>query len=365
MSTEKYKGMVLEIHRLQSFGVSCLNRDDFGTPKICIVGGTVRSRISSQCLKRAVRMKMHENGVETAVRTRRLAELVEAACKAPVDEAKREYIARLVAGLTANEAKSDGKDKKAALVFLVPAEVEALASHVDSLDDVLPEAVGKKAEVILKELRNTSHISDVSGLDLALFGRMMANSPDLGVQASVHTAHAYTTHETVVQDDYFSAVDDFESGSQAAHMDNNRFTGGTFYIYSAVALGVLEDNLSGAEDVPAAVDEYLKALYMAVPAGRQATFASSSPWNYARIVLRRGQMIQPVFDMPIKAEEDGGILAPSIRELDRLIDREKKLSGSLYGGIADFRFGTNEGYSIDDLRTDIRKELERLRGEGE
>ena len=79
MSTEKYKGMVLEIHRLQSFGVSCLNRDDFGTPKTCIVGGTVRSRISSQCLKRAVRMKMHENGVETAVRTRRLAELVEAA----------------------------------------------------------------------------------------------------------------------------------------------------------------------------------------------------------------------------------------------------------------------------------------------
>lgn len=365
MSTEKYKGMVLEIHRLQSFGVSCLNRDDFGTPKTCIVGGTVRSRISSQCLKRAVRMKMHENGVETAVRTRRLAELVETACKAPVDEAKREYIARLVAGLTANEAKSDGKDKKAALVFLIPAEVEALAAHVDSLDDVLPEAAGKKAEAILKELRNTPHISAVSGLDLALFGRMMANSPDLGVPASVHTAHAYTTHETAVQYDYFSAVDDFENGSQAAHMDNNRFTGGTFYIYSAVALGVLEDNLSGAEDVPAAVDEYLKALYMAVPAGRQATFASSSPWNYARIVLRRGQMIQPVFDMPIKAEEDGGMLTPSIRELDRLIDREKALSGSLYGGIADFRFGADEGYSIDDLRTDIRKELERLRGEGE
>src|SRR5215471_2776044 len=46
---------LIELHILQSFPVSCLNRDDVGAPKTATFGGVTRARISSQCLKRAIR----------------------------------------------------------------------------------------------------------------------------------------------------------------------------------------------------------------------------------------------------------------------------------------------------------------------
>ena len=46
---------LIELHILQSFPVSCLNRDDVGAPKTATFGGVNRARISSQCLKRAIR----------------------------------------------------------------------------------------------------------------------------------------------------------------------------------------------------------------------------------------------------------------------------------------------------------------------
>lgn len=47
--------MKIEVHILQNFAPACLNRDDTNTPKDCMFGGYRRARISSQCIKRAVR----------------------------------------------------------------------------------------------------------------------------------------------------------------------------------------------------------------------------------------------------------------------------------------------------------------------
>src|ERR1700726_3904869 len=47
--------MFIEIHAIQNFAPSNLNRDDTGSPKDCEFGGHRRARVSSQCLKRAVR----------------------------------------------------------------------------------------------------------------------------------------------------------------------------------------------------------------------------------------------------------------------------------------------------------------------
>src|SRR4051812_6739764 len=47
--------MFIELHTLQNFAPSCLNRDDTNSPKDCEFGGCRRARISSQCIKRAVR----------------------------------------------------------------------------------------------------------------------------------------------------------------------------------------------------------------------------------------------------------------------------------------------------------------------
>ena len=47
--------MKVELHLVQNFSPACLNRDDTGSPKDCEFGGYRRARISSQCLKRAIR----------------------------------------------------------------------------------------------------------------------------------------------------------------------------------------------------------------------------------------------------------------------------------------------------------------------
>ena len=46
-----YQNTRIEYHILQSFPVTCLNRDDVGAPKTAVVGGVTRARVSSQCWK--------------------------------------------------------------------------------------------------------------------------------------------------------------------------------------------------------------------------------------------------------------------------------------------------------------------------
>lgn len=355
MQNEKYKRIVLGIHRIQSFPVSCLNRDDQGTPKSCYIGGTLRSRISSQCLKRAVRMQMHQDGMEIAMRTRHAAELVASACKSEVTDEKMRYITQLVSAL--NEP---GREDQ--FFYLVPAEVNALAEHVDGLVSIPENPKKNIAEEVMKSLAGGRYQS-LSGLDVALFGRMMWNAPDLDVPAAVSTAHAYTTHTISFQKDYFSAVDDFVKGRQTARLEDALCTSKTFYLYSGISLDTLEQNLSGAEQVPAAVAAYLSALYEALPVGKQTTYAAHSRWNYARILLLHDQPFLPVFDAPVKADEEGGYVGPSIKALDDMLDRQKSLDGSWYGEIAEFRYGLDPDYSIDRLVSDLRSAIEGIGGD--
>lgn len=351
----KYKGIVLDVHRIQSFPVSCLNRDDQETPKSCYIGGTIRSRISSQCLKRAVRMQMHQDGMEIAMRTRNEAGLVASACRSKVTDEKMRYITQLVSAL-----KEPGRDDQ--FLYLVPAEVNALARHVDSLESVPEKPERNAAEEVLKGL-STGRYQPLSGLDVALFGRMMWNAPDLDVPAAVSTAHAYTTHTVSFQKDYLSAIDDFVKGRQTARLEDALCTSETFYLYSGISLDTLEQNLSGAEQVPDAVAAYLHALYEAKPVGRRTTYASQGDWDYARIILRKGNFKQPIFDAPVKADNGSGYVSPSIKALDNMLDRQKSLSGSRYGGIDEFRYGLDPDYSIDRLVSDVCSAIEGIGGD--
>ena len=47
--------MFIELHIIQNFAPSNLNRSDTGSPKDCEFGGVRRARVSSQCFKRAMR----------------------------------------------------------------------------------------------------------------------------------------------------------------------------------------------------------------------------------------------------------------------------------------------------------------------
>ena len=265
--------MFVEIHFLQNFAPSNLNRDDTGNPKDAYFGGVRRARISSQAIKRAIRLApvfAQTTQVPPAVRTRwmtrRLAEKLQAAGK-PQEEAQR--VAHAFAwALTTKEKK--GKNKKAAstgdkekapertsvLLYLSDEEyarmAEALLAQWEAAVAALPpdgQMPSSKAEPFaslvkawLKETKNRT-----SAPDIALFGRMLANKPELNLDAACQVAHALSTHRVEMEFDFFTAVDDLLTDEEAGSgmMGITPFNSATYYRYARLDWEQLVKNLDG------------------------------------------------------------------------------------------------------------------------
>ena len=344
---KNFKGVRIEYHIIQSFPVVCLNRDDVGAPKTAIVGGVERGRVSSQCWKRQVRMCLHDLGVKIAVRTKRITDMVISKCQGEMTEEKAnfcEYVSKCIS--------------KDTLLFFSEKEAIAIAEYVDKQEDY-GKALKIKDKDILKALKNDLKEArpvgsdDLEGLDIALFGRMIANAADLNVEAASSFSHAITTHAISSSIDFFTAVDDCfsEEESGSGHLGTNEFTSGTYYRYIALDLGLLSQHFD-VEDMDKAIDVFTKALFLAVPAARQTTFSGACPWNYARVLVRRGQGLQLSWDKPVKSK-GSGYVQPSIERLDEELEKYKSIYGSIFGGIADFEFGNDKAYSIDELCKDL------------
>lgn len=335
------RGTRIEYHILQSFPVTCLNRDDVGAPKSAMIGGVQRARISSQCWKRQVRMALHDLGVKIGVRTKKVEELLRQALLAQgaSEEQAGECAEKVARELTDNT-----------LFFFSRSEADAIAEFAreHGFDSASLVAGGKKGGLTpdLKKTLKSRLNPAQDGLDIALFGRMVAQDPDMNMQAAASFAHAITTHRATNEVEFFTALDDFSEDPGSAHMGTLEFNSGTYYRYISLDLGQLAENI-GVENVPEAVKAFTKALYIAVPAARQTTQAGMRPWDYARVQLRRGQGMQASFDQAVRP--DKGFLAPSIEELDRQLEKSEKLAGSLYGKKADYTFGRDENFSIDQL----------------
>ena len=138
-------------------------------------------------------------------------------------------------------------------------------------------------------------------------------------------------------------------------MGSLEYNSATYYRYVSIDLGQLQQNLGGeqadVDDICKAVETFVKALYVAVPAARQATQSGACLWDYARVLVRKGQRMQLAFDEPVRAR--GGYLKPSIEAMDAALARNENLCGSLYGKINDFTFGRDATYSIDNLCADV------------
>ena len=364
-----YKGIRVEYHILQSFPVTCLNRDDVGSPKTAIVGGVTRGRVSSQCWKRQVRLALHDSGIRIAKRTKKIGELIKNECT--TEDANRiAQIGKIAAFLT-----------KDTLFFISPPEVEALAQYVDNAnfppsdgDSASSEKKGRKAKAesgkstiekdvpgIMKKAQKKGFAS-LDGLDIALFGRMVANAVDLNVEAACSFSHAITTHKITTENDFFTAVDDFTSGVEdagAGHLGQVEYTSGTYYRYISLDLGLLAETLGDDADIETAVQAFTKALYVAVPSAHQTTLAGYCPWNYAHVYVRKGQGMQLTFDEPVKAKGEG-YLKPSIEAMKKQLTENETLAGTLFDKIGDFIYGEDKTYSIDNLCVDINTALEAL-----
>ncbi len=346
-----YRGLKIEYHILQSFPVTCLNRDDVGAPKTAVVGGIERGRVSSQCWKRQVRLALHDLDIHIAIRTKKIVDLIVKELKSEPDEKMMKYINEIATVLP-----------KDTLLFISGSEIKALAEFAEStVSEDQKGKLGKAISNIMKKALKKG-LADLDGLDIALFGRMVANAPDLNIQAASSFSHAITTHRISSSVDFFTAVDDFVAGEDmtvAGHLGSSEFTSGTYYRYISLDLGLLSETLGDDADMEKAIDAFTRALYIAVPAARQTTFAGYCPWDYARIYIRKGQCMQLSLDRPVIAKREG-YLKPSIEYMDEMLGRTEKLMGSMFGKIDDFTYGETDGYDIDALCSDIKKVLASL-----
>jgi CRISPR system Cascade subunit CasC len=294
---------LIELHILQSFPVSCLNRDDVGSPKSAVFGGVTRARISSQCLKRAARTFARDEYPEAhfaGVRSRRIVEPFLEAFKA--------------AGLSDEEAatktdqvrnalsKIDNKNKAlvTTAVFLSPSEIEEIANQVSNGTDAT-KAV-KKADRL-------------DAADIAIFGRMIANDASLNVEAAAMFGHALSIHESGNDIDFYAAVDERrtvdEGDSGAGMIGTLEFNSALYYRYAALNVDMLSApthlGRMAKEQRQGIVGAFLKSVILAVPGARKASMnAATLPGYVLGVAKEKGQPLQLInaFLKPAKANLD-------------------------------------------------------------
>ncbi|MDX3905107.1 MAG: type I-E CRISPR-associated protein Cas7/Cse4/CasC [Pigmentiphaga sp.] len=330
----------LEFHLIQNFAPSNLNRDDTGSPKDAIFGGQRRARVSSQCFKRSIRMMARDYDLippaHRGVRTKKLKALLRErlADREPEEAEAKIEVALGAAGL---KIKEDGKTEY--LLFLGEGEITAFASLIAEHWDQLPTGGDKKSKKDAKSalppelLKKAKALLDGGkAVDVALFGRMLADLPAANQNAACQVAHAISTHRVEREFDYFTAVDDRGGDDEtgAGMIGQVEFNSATFYRYAVLDLNKLHENLQGDDDlVLSSVEAFAKAMVLAVPTGKQNTFAAQNLPEFVGISLRHGvpMSLANAFEKPVTARLDQGL---SDQSVERLVDYDNKVS-AVYG----------------------------------
>jgi len=342
--TNAFTNTRIEYHILQSFPVTCLNRDDVGAPKTAVVGGVTRARVSSQCWKRQVRLAMSAFGIKLAARTKHAETLFVRAClDTGADEANAEACGKKIAELLIDDT----------LLFISDSEARAFAEYARELAFDPAKLKEKELAKVAKAAINPA----VDALDIALFGRMVAKAADMNVEAAASFSHAISTHRVSNEVEFFTALDDLQIEPGSAHMGSLEFNSATYYRYVSLDLGQLAQTL-GEADLKNAIAAFTQALFVAVPNARQTTQSGASPWEFARVLVRKGQRLQAPFETPVQKGRDGGHLQPSIEALTSYLDKKEKLSGSLFGKQGCYEWGEDEEFSIDDLIAKLQSHVQ-------
>lgn len=306
--------LFLDLHVLQSVPPSCINRDDTGSPKTAVYGGVVRARVSSQSWKRAMRLMFRENlpKEKIGVRTLRVFEMVADQIRQIGTEGDPDNMAKQIlhnAGL-----KLKPKDNKTdALFFISVSQARALAQLAVDNPDTFTEKPSKEITSLLKKT-----LTEQPGIDVALFGRMVASDPSMNTDACAQVAHSISTHRVQNEYDYFTAVDDLapEDTAGAGHIGTVEFNSATMYRYATVAIHELYRYLG--EDTIESIHEFVRAFVYSMPTGKQNTFGNRTLPNTVLITVRTDQPVNLVgaFERPVSSNDEG-YLAPSSRRLVR------------------------------------------------
>lgn len=325
----------IELHMIQNFAPSCLNRDDTNTPKDCEFGGVRRARISSQCQKRAVRLdfpnylKEDDLGKRTKNLWEMLAKKLISAGKAQadVDNLMELFIPLIV-------SKLDGQ-KTAVLLFLGAGEISKIVDKM--LEDwkeltasVKAIAGGKKTEKKKAEEKLKKMVGEYEeflesgskAADIALFGRMMAEKPQYSQDASCQVAHAISTHAVSMEWDFYTAVDDLlpEEETGAGMMGVIGYNSACFYRYSLLDVGQLAKNLMGDDKLTKdTVEAFFAASIDAIPSAKQSSFAAHNPPSFVLAVMRESgspRSLTNAFEKPASPNFKQSLLENSLEKLD-------------------------------------------------
>ncbi|MFT4034126.1 MAG: type I-E CRISPR-associated protein Cas7/Cse4/CasC [Patulibacter sp.] len=318
--------MIIELHAIQSFTAANLNRDDTGLPKEVTFGGVRRARVSSQSWKRAMReqFRVDLGDLKLATRTKRAHEEIVKrllAAEPSLEEGLAEHRAAVVLEAEPLKLKLVVKEnvstKTGQLLFFRAADLDALAmvasahaaeidAEVSSVGNPLLDGKTGKGKLSKEAARQVKEAMTApsDAVDVALFGRMVAELPEGNVDASCQVAHAIGTHALSGEDDFYTAVDDLrpEETEGADMMGTISYNASCFYRYAAVDIRQLAENLGvggGDEAVRTAVGAFTRAFVKSIPTGKQNTFAAHNPptavlaitraagqWNLANAFLR-------------------------------------------------------------------------------
>jgi len=349
----------IQLHLLTSYPPANLNRDDLGRPKTAKMGGTDRLRVSSQSLKRTWRtsdlFQTALNG-HVGTRTKMLGiSIYQGLLDSGVSEKKAKTWAQRIAEQFGKLKKEDKGHplndlEIEQLVHISPAEQQAIDSLVEAM-------IAENREPHKEELNLLR--TEAMSADIALFGRMLASKPNFNIEAACQVAHAISVHSIVIEDDYFTAVDDLnthEEDAGASHIGETGFAAGLFYSYICINRDLLIENLNGDKDLAnKAIAALTEAAIKVAPEGKQNSFGSRA---YASYVMAETGKQQPrslsvAFLKPVgKNSED--FAQDAIAALTAQVNNFDKV----YGACADERCVINasmgEG-SMDELLAFVRK----------
>ena len=327
----------IDIHALQTIPPSNINRDDTGSPKSAFFGGIQRQRVSSQAWKSVIRryFESHLDRSKLGVRTRLIADEVVARIlsSAPEFDADSAEDAVVQAFTAVGNSKKHVKlekqegDKRISDRAVSNAALFLSNQQIDKLAQAIIEANGEKIPPKqVKEILNTEH-----GIEIALFGRMVAEAADFNVDAACQVAHALSVHGSEPDFDYYTAVDDVVRASDdatgAGMIGTVEMASSTFYRYANINLDALNANLGDASVSVEATLAFVRAFIESMPTGKQNSFAARTLPDAVIVTVRNDRPISYVnaFEKAITEVEGRRVAAA------RALASEAKTIEEVYG----------------------------------
>ena len=321
--------MIIELHILQNFAPSNLNRDDTNSPKECDFGGYRRARISSQCIKKAIRdcdiFKTTINGkagVRTKLLVLKIAEIITG------EKGGNTKVNKVVADIFDAAGLTPDKDLKTdILVFIDKLALDQIAQMIQTKLTDLEKGNKETKQTIANELAKI--VEDKAKTpDISLFGRMLAVKPEsplgkrtLNINAACQVAHAISTSKVGVEFDFYTAMDDLkkpEEEAGAGMMGTVEYNSACFYRYANIDFNQLQINLGGDKELSRkTIEAFIRAAVNAIPTGKQNSFAAQNPPSFVFAVVRDSGAwsLTNAFVKPVRVGEAGDLVDQSIEKL--------------------------------------------------